>query len=220
MGIRLSHQKSPPSDTPLIISVIPLSPDPLNSDGGLTEQDGQKESGKTATQKPSLVHTSSKASLLSDTSNSSIFIKDNKKRRVSFDLLAEMAYAFPEEPLSPMLVEIAPGSEEDGQEEICDGGEAEEKSRGEGKEGEGEGGSDDSGSASSMIVKEDADDADVPLKRPKPIVKVAFARVHVCMSLYYTAEHFTLPYLVCHLHWSSNPDPIHFRSQTEFQSTQ
>lgn len=35
------------------------------------------------------------------------------KRRVSFDLLAEMAYAFPEKPLSPVLVEVVDGVTEE-----------------------------------------------------------------------------------------------------------
>lgn len=75
-------------------------------------------------QKPNLVHASSKASLLSSESSSSYITMKDKKRRVSFDLLAEMVYAFPEQTLSPILVEV-PGSEEEEEvqelEGICDG---------------------------------------------------------------------------------------------------
>lgn len=83
----------------------------------------------------------------------------DKKRRVSFDLLAEMAYALPEEPISPILVEVGTDWEQqDDIGDICDGTSTcseEEEVKGDGKcdggdLGSGGGGS---GMASGLGVK-------------------------------------------------------------------
>ncbi len=105
MGVRFSHQRK--SSTPLIISVTPRGPseDPPREAMATREAVVTREPLKS-----NLVPAGSRSSLLlscssSSSSSSPVFLKEGN-RRVSFDLLAEMAYAFPEQPLSPILVEL------------------------------------------------------------------------------------------------------------------
>lgn len=110
MGVKFSHQKNP-----LVISVTPREPvAPRDSVGreAVVTREPIKSSAP-------LVHTASRSSLFSNSSASSFAKGKQLQRRVSFDLLAEMAYAFPEQPLSPVLVELSDSVEEDG--DICDG---------------------------------------------------------------------------------------------------
>ena len=115
MGIRLSQHKSRLPSSPLFITVTPRLPDPPNSSDGASLDLVWPDEGHNRTRplKPSLAHASSKTSVLSESSCSSDFLKGGK-RKVSFDLLAEMAYVFPDEPLSPVLVELAPDGDEEG----------------------------------------------------------------------------------------------------------
>ena len=111
MGVRFSHQKN---TSPLVVSMTPkqvtkepLSPkDSLGKEAVVTMEPIKPTVSHSDPIKPTMVHTGSKSSLLSNTSSPPPG-KGKLSRRVSFDLLAEMAYAFPERPLSPMLVELS-----------------------------------------------------------------------------------------------------------------
>lgn len=134
MGIKFSYQKNP---SPLIISVAPqpreavVTREPLRREEIVTREPV----------KSNLVHSGSKSSLLSSSSSSSLV--KGKPRRVSFDLLAEMAYAFPEQPLSPVLVELSDSeNEEEVVGDICDGGSSLSDVESGGVKGEGRGGRD------------------------------------------------------------------------------
>lgn len=133
MGVRFSHQKNP---SPLIVSMTPkqVPKEPLSPKGSLgREAVVTMEPIKPPTShaddpiKPTMVHTGSKSSLVSNSSTSPP-VRGKLPRRVSFDLLAEMAYSFPEQPLSPVLVELSGDVTVVEEEEIvdfCDGSDSE-----------------------------------------------------------------------------------------------
>lgn len=122
MGIRFSRHRK--SDKSLVVSITPLasSPSPEPREEGETgETQPPCEFEPKEHRRVALVKSISRSSLLSSSSSSSFPARE--KRRVSFDLVAEMAYAFPEQPLSPVLVELEETVAESEEEivNICDG---------------------------------------------------------------------------------------------------
>ena len=102
MGVRLSHRKS------AVTYKVTVSPQSVKTEYSLDEDDVKLPKLTSAL-------TSSKGSLVSTSSSPA-----RLNRRVSFDLLAELAYAMPEHPLSPILVEVEDGAEQE-MGNICDG---------------------------------------------------------------------------------------------------